>query len=82
MLSDDDRTRLRIEGKRWRDHGTKEAAVRDQLDETMTTFAARVNRVIDTAEAEAEMPVVVARLRRVRAARWAARSGCAHGTHT
>ena len=82
MLDDHDRARLRIESLRWRDHGTKEAAVRDELDETMTTYYQRLNRLIEEPDALAAEPMIVRRLRRLRKARWEARSGCVHGTHT
>ena len=72
-LSDADRIRLSIEGARWRNHGTKEAVVREQLDESMTTYAMRLNQLIDQPAVLAADPVLVRRLQRLREQRQAAR---------
>jgi len=65
---------LEIESRQWRHVGTKEAHVRAELGMTPTRYYAVLNRLLDDPAAEAEFPLVVRRLRRLREARKRARS--------
>lgn len=69
MFTDADRALLDLERSTWRHAGSKERAMREQLDLTPTAYYARLNLLIDTPAALAAEPVLVNRLRRMRAAR-------------
>ncbi len=73
-LTDDDLTVLRIEGQWWRFPGAKEAAIREELGISLATYSSRLNRLLDQPEAEAVDPLLIARLRRLRAERRRRRS--------
>ena len=74
MLNDDDRHLLEFERQWWKHAGAKEQAIRDEFGCSATTYYARVNRLIDDPAALAEDPILVNRLRRLRAQRRRARS--------
>jgi hypothetical protein len=75
MLDDTDRRRLDLEARWWRYAGTKEAAIRDQLAEDASTYHRRLGRLLDDPAATGHAPVLVRRLRRLRARRLDSRSG-------
>lgn len=68
-LDDTDRQILDFEQQRWKYPGAKETAVRDRFGLTPTRYYMRLNRLIDQPEANAYAPLLVHRLRRLRAAR-------------
>ncbi len=57
----------------WRFAGTKEQAIREQLDMSPIRYYQLLNRLLDDSEALAADPLLVNRLRRVRASRMDAR---------
>lgn len=73
-LSVKDQMTLDFERQWWKYSGAKEAAVRDLFSESPTRYYQRLNVLIDRPEAEAADPMLVRRLRRIRAARQTARS--------
>ncbi|GAB3276234.1 DUF3263 domain-containing protein [Microbacterium sp. MEC084] len=73
-LSDRDRAILAFEAE-WRRHGgAKEEAIRSQLEMAPARYYQLLGRLIDSADALAEDPLLVGRLRRLRDARRADRS--------
>jgi len=74
MLSDRDRAILEFERQWWKYAGAKEQAIRELFDMSATRYYQIVNGLIDTPEALAFDPMLVKRLRRMRAARQRARS--------
>lgn len=66
---------LAFEKKRWKHAGAKEATVRDEFGMSMTRYYQVLNALLDNPEALAADPLTVGRLRRLRAARQAERSG-------
>ena len=74
MLSDRDRAILEFERQWWKYAGAKEQAVRDLFDMSATRYYQILNGLIDTPEALAFDPMLVKRLRRLRASRQRARS--------
>lgn len=68
-LSDRDQQILDLEAQHWRYSGTKEAAIGRQLAMTATRYYQRLNALLDDPAAVAYAPIVVNRLRRIRAAR-------------
>lgn len=68
-LTDVDREILAIERKWWAFAGAKEQAIRDRLDMSATQFYQRLNALLDMEAALAADPVLVNRLRRLRAQR-------------
>jgi len=68
-LTDTERAVLHLEKHRWRNEGTKEAAIRDELGISATRFYQLLNVVIDSLAALAAEPVLVNRVRRLRDAR-------------
>jgi len=64
MLTETDRAILDIERQHWRHAGTKNEAVRAQLDLTATRYYQRLSVLLDDPEALAYAPMVVNRLRR------------------
>jgi hypothetical protein len=60
---------LAFERRWWRHAGAKEQAIRDTFGLTTTRYYQLLNRLLDEPAALAEDPVLVARLRRLRASR-------------
>lgn len=73
-LSDRDRRILEFERQWWKYAGAKEQAVRDLFEMSATRYYQILNTLIDTPEALVVDPMLVKRLRRMRAARQRARS--------
>ena len=65
---------LSFERQWWKYAGAKEEAIKDLFDMSATRYYQVLNAVIDRPEALAHDPMLVKRLRRVRAARQRARS--------
>ena len=74
LLSDRDRQVLEFERHWWKYAGAKEQAIRDLFDMSATRYYQILNGLIDTPEALAFDPMLVKRLRRMRASRQRARS--------
>ena len=74
LLSDRDRGILEFERQWWKYAGAKEQAIRDLFDMSATRYYQIVNTLIDTPEALAFDPMLMKRLRRLRATRQRARS--------
>jgi hypothetical protein len=73
-LTERDRGILEFERQWWKYAGAKEQAIRDLFDMSATRYYQILNGLIDTQEALAFDPMLVKRLRRMRAARQRARS--------
>ena len=73
-LSERDREILDFERQWWKYAGAKETAVREQFDMSATRYYQVLNALIDRPEALASDPLLVRRLRRLRAARQRQRS--------
>src|SRR5436305_12297928 len=73
-LSERDRESLAVERHWWKYAGAKEQAVRDLFDMSATRYYQVLNALLDRPEALAADPMLVKRLRRLRAARQRARS--------
>jgi hypothetical protein len=73
-LSDRDREILEFERQWWKYSGAKETAVRDKFDMSSTRYYQVLNALIDRPEALEADPLLVRRLRRLRAARQRQRS--------
>jgi hypothetical protein len=73
-LSERDREILEFERQWWKYAGAKETAVREQFDMSATRYYQVLNALIDRPEALAVDPLLVRRLRRLRAARQRQRS--------
>ncbi|MBA2641019.1 MAG: DUF3263 domain-containing protein [Nocardioidaceae bacterium] len=73
-LSDRDRALLQFERQWWKFAGAKEQAVRDEFAMSATRYYQVLNALIDQPAALAYDPLLVKRLRRLRAARQRARS--------
>lgn len=73
-LSRRDREILAFERQWWRYAGAKEQAIRDLFDMSATRYYQVLNSLIDRPEALAADPMLVKRLRRLRASRQRARS--------
>lgn len=73
-LSDRDRRILEFERQWWKYAGAKEQAIRDLFEMSSTRYYQILNTLIDTPEAVSFDPMLVKRLRRMRAARQRARS--------
>jgi hypothetical protein len=73
-LSDRDREILEFERQWWKYAGAKEQAVREKFDMSATRYYQVLNALIDKPEALAADPLLVRRLRRLRAARQRQRS--------
>ena len=65
---------LAFERQWWRHAGAKEQAIRDLFDVSATRYYQLLNAVLDRPEALAADPMLVKRLRRLRASRQRARS--------
>lgn len=72
-LTDRDRAMLTFEQQWWRFTGAKEQAIRERFDMSATRYYQALNALINRPEALVAEPMVVKRLRRLRAARKAAR---------
>lgn len=73
-LSDRDRSILGFERQWWKYAGAKEQAVRDLFDMSATRYYQVLNNLLDSPAALEADPMLVKRLRRMRAARQRARS--------
>jgi hypothetical protein len=73
-LSDRDREILEFERHWWKYAGAKETAVREEFDMSSTRYYQVLNALIDRPEALEADPLLVRRLRRLRAARQRQRS--------
>jgi hypothetical protein len=73
-MSERDREILNFERQWWKYAGAKEQAVREKFDMSSTRYYQVLNALIDRPEALAFDPLLVRRLRRLRAARQRARS--------
>ena len=65
-MTDDERVALGIEAAYWKHLGAKETHIRETLGWSAVRHAQVVNALINRADVEAEEPMVVRRLRRVR----------------
>lgn len=73
-LSDRDRRILEFERQWWKYAGAKEQAIRDLFDMSGTRYYQLLNGLIDSPDALTVDPMLVKRLRRMRATRQRARS--------
>jgi hypothetical protein len=73
-LGERDRAILEFERQWWKYAGAKETAIRESFDMSATRYYQVLNALIDRPEALAEDPLLVRRLRRMRAERQRARS--------
>ena len=73
-LSDRDRQMLTFERQWWKYAGAKEQAIRELFDMSATRYYQVLNSLIDRSESLAYDPMLVKRLRRLRATRQRARS--------
>ena len=73
-LSERDTAVLGFERQWWKYAGAKEQAIRDLFDMSATRYYQVLNNLIDRPEALAADPMLVKRLRRLRASRQRARS--------
>lgn len=78
-LTDRDREILALERLWWQYAGAKEQAIRDKFDMSATRYYQVLNALIDRDEALAFDPLLVKRLRRMRAQRQRSRSAKRHG---
>ncbi|MFI6425748.1 DUF3263 domain-containing protein [Promicromonospora sp. NPDC050880] len=74
-LSDRDREILAFERRWWKYAGAKEEAARELFDMTATRYYQVLNALIDSPAALEHDPMLVTRLRRLRATRQRGRSG-------
>jgi len=73
-LTERERQILEFERQWWKYAGAKEQAIRDLFDMSATRYYQIINNLIDRPEAMRFDPMLVKRLRRMRAARQRARS--------
>jgi hypothetical protein len=73
-LGERDREILEFECQWWKYAGAKETAIRESFDMSATRYYQVLNALIDRPEALVEDPLLVRRLRRMRAERQRARS--------
>lgn len=73
-LSDRDRQIIAFERQWWKYAGSKESAIKELFDMSSTRYYQVLNALIDNPAALAHDPMLVKRLRRMRAARQRARS--------
>jgi len=69
VLTDRERRILAFERQWWKHAGAKEQAIRDTFEISATRYYQLLNGLLDNPAALAAEPVLVARLRRLRAAR-------------
>ena len=74
QLSDRDRRILEFERQWWKYAGAKEQAIKDLFDMSATRYYQVLNQLIDSPEALAADPMLIKRLRRMRAQRQKSRS--------
>ena len=74
VLSDRDRAILEFERQWWKYAGAKEQAIRDLFDMSATRYYQVLNALLDNPAALEADPMLVKRLRRMRASRQRARS--------
>jgi hypothetical protein len=74
VLSERDRAILAFERQWWKYAGAKEQAVREQFDLSPTRYYQVLNSLLDRSEALVADPMLVKRLRRLRATRQRQRS--------
>ena len=74
VLDERDRAILEFERQWWKYAGAKEQAVRDLFGMSATRYYQVLNALIDRPDAQAHDPMLVKRLRRLRASRQRARS--------
>ncbi|OMQ15631.1 hypothetical protein A7K94_0208100 [Modestobacter sp. VKM Ac-2676] len=79
-LAERDRAVLAFERHWWRFAGAKEAAIRERFGLSATRYYQVLNALVDRPEALAADPLLVRRLRRMRAVRQRARHGDVLGT--
>lgn len=72
-MTERDLAMLEFARKWWKYSGEKEAAIRREFGCSATAYYQALNRLIDDPSAEAHDPLLVHRLRRLRAQRQAAR---------
>lgn len=73
-LSDREREILAMERQWWQYAGAKEQAIRDKFDMSTTRYYQVLNALIDREDALAHDPLLIKRLRRMRAQRQRSRS--------
>jgi hypothetical protein len=73
-LAEVDQQRLDFERRWWKYPGAKEAAIREEFDESPVVYYRRLNRLIDQPAAAAYDVLTVKRLRRLRESRTHQRS--------
>lgn len=73
-LTDEQLTILDIEGKHWRNVGSKEQAIRARLGISATRYYQLLGNLVDEPAALERRPVLINRLRRLRDRRRLARS--------
>ncbi|GLW97443.1 DUF3263 domain-containing protein [Microtetraspora sp. NBRC 16547] len=81
-LSDRDRQVLAFERQWWRYAGAKEQAIRETFDISATRYYQILGELIDRVEAMEHDPMLVKRLRRMRATRRRDRAGRRFGPHS
>jgi len=81
-LSDRDRRILEFERQWWKYAGAKEQAIKDLFDMSATRYYQILNGLIDSPAALQADPMLVKRLRRMRASRQRARSARRLGIET
>ena len=74
-LTEQDRAMLDLERRFFRLPGSKDAAIRDELDLTPTRYYQLLQQLLDRPEALAAEPTLVGRLRRMREQRRFRRAG-------
>jgi hypothetical protein len=74
QLSERDREIIAFERQWWKYAGAKEQAIRDLFDMSATRYYQVLNALIDSPEALEADPMLIKRLRRLRASRQRARS--------
>ena len=74
VLSERDQQVLAFERQWWKYAGAKEQAIRELFDMSATRYYQVLNALIDSPDALAHDPMLVKRLRRMRASRQRARS--------
>ena len=73
-LSDRDRQIIAFERQWWKYAGSKESAIKELFDMSATRYYQVLNALVDRPEALAADPMLVKRLRRLRASRQKARA--------
>ncbi|ROO90228.1 uncharacterized protein DUF3263 [Actinocorallia herbida] len=79
LLSDRDRRILAFERQWWKHAGAKEQAIRETFDMSATRYYQLLNLLIDRPQALVHDPMLVKRLRRIRAQRQRQRAARRYG---